>query len=123
MIDYATNPTWPVSFHLGKEEALSKDEKALNKEGVLEALCKGLGGKAPERGDATNGQLVLAVLDPGSTSVVMVKGVHQAKFFSKNPRDQGHIDQTHYQVRWQGGAHHVYVSPNLRQNWDIVEIT
>jgi uncharacterized protein YcnI len=123
MIDYATNPGWQTTTHKGKVEDLTKEEAALNKEGVLEALCKGLKGKAPERGDATNGQLVLAVLDPDTSLVVMVKGVHQAKFFSSNPRDAGHIDQTHYQVRFQGGAHHIYVSPNMRQTWDIVQIT
>jgi hypothetical protein len=123
MIDYTTNPGWQTPTHMGKVEALTKEEAALNKPGVLEALCKALKGKAPERGDATNGQLVLAVLDPDSTLVVMVKGVHQAKFFSSNPRDQEHIDQTHYQVRYQGSAHHIYVSPNLAQKWDIVQIT
>ena len=125
MIDYATNSGWATPAHKGKLEELTTDEAALNKEGVLEALAAKLKVKAcfGFKGDKTNGLLVEAILNKTETQVVMVKGVHQAAFGAANPRDQVRIDQTHYQVRFAGAAHHVYVSPNLAQKWDITEIT
>lgn len=125
MIDYTTNPKWGTPEHMGKVEKLTDDEAALNKTGVLEALCAAHKKKACSgfRKDATNSLLVEAILNPGKTDVTMVKGVHQAKFGTGNPKDQVRVDQSHYQVRWQGAAHHIYVQPNLSQKWDITEIT
>jgi hypothetical protein len=125
MIDYATNAGWSTPAHKGKIEELTKDEAALNKTGVLESLaaahkikkCFGF------RTDPSNGLLVEAILDPAKTDVVMVKGVHQAKFGAANPLDQVRVDQTHYQVRWAGAAHHIYVQPNLSAKWEITEMT
>lgn len=123
MIDYTAHPNWSVPSHFGKEEKLTADEAALNKEGVLEKLIENF--KNANAGkDATNGALRTAILDKTTTQVTMVKGVHQAKFFSKNVRDQGRIDQTHYQVKWvRADPHHIYVQPNLSQKWDVTEIT
>ena len=125
MIDYTTNPDWATPTHFGKEEKLTDDEKALNQEGVLEALCDKLkkSGGTSCRSDKTGGALVHAILASEKKSVIMVKGVHQAKFGSGNARDQHRLDQTHYRVTFQGKSHHIYVQPNLAQKWDITEVT
>ena len=125
MIDYTTNPGWATTSHNGKVEALTKDEAKLNTVNALNDLAAKHKKKACAdfRSDATAGLLIEAILDPAKTDVVMVKGVHQAKFGTNNPRDQVRIDQTHYQVRWGGKADHIYVQPNLGGNWDITEIT
>lgn len=124
MIDYSKNPGWQTNEHNGKVEDLKDDEKALNKEGVLEALCEKYQKSAVAvRKDATKGGLVATILHKTDKDVIMVKGIHQAVFFSSNPRDQHRIDQTHYRVEWGGKQHHIYVQPNLAQKWDITEIT
>lgn len=125
MIDYSQHSDWASPSHRGKAEGLTKDEEALNKEGALEALCKAYQKSAAKdfRKDATNGGLVAAIMDDAATSVIMVKGLHQAAFVSNNPRDQTRLDQTHFRVEWAGKQHHIYVQPNLGGKWDITEIT
>lgn len=125
MIDYTKHPDWATPSFKGQAEKLTKDEAALNQEGVLEALCGAHQTSAGKscRSDATKGALVAAILHKTEKSVIMVKGLHQAKFVSNNVLDQNRIDQTHYRVEWAGKQHHIYVQPNLAQKWDITEIT
>ena len=54
---------------------------------------------------------VPAILASGTKTVIMVKGVHQAKFGSGNALDQHRLDQTHYRVTFRARFSVLLVEP------------